>query len=49
MGVPVHHPKEWLTVPLDTAMEVIHRIIDGTITQYRMDNTSGRILKKTMR
>lgn len=42
-----YHPKEWFSVPLDTAREVVRRIIDGTIIQYRMDNTRAKILKKS--
>ncbi|MGP9772142.1 GIY-YIG nuclease family protein [Halomonas citrativorans] len=41
-----YHPREWFSVPLDTAREVVKRIIDGSIVQYRMDNTTGRLLKK---
>jgi hypothetical protein len=41
-----YHPKEWFSVPLDTAREVVRRIIDGTIIQYRMDNTTGKIQLK---
>lgn len=41
-----YHPKEWFSVPLDTAREVIRRIIDGTIIQYRINNTTGQIIKK---
>lgn len=42
----VYHPKEWFSVPLDTAREVVKRIIDGSIVHYRMDNTTGRLVKK---
>lgn len=41
-----YHPKEWFSVPLDSAREVVRRIIDGTIIQYRMDNTTGKIQLK---
>ncbi len=41
-----YRPQEWFAVPLDTAREVIRRIIDGTIIQYRMDNTVRRIIQK---
>lgn len=41
-----YHPKEWFSVPLDTAREVVRRIIDGSIVKYRMDNTTGRIVPK---
>ena len=41
-----YHPEEWFAVSLETAVEVCNRIIDGTITQYRVDNTSGVIIKK---
>lgn len=41
-----YHPKEWFSVPLDTAREVVKRIIDGSIVHYRMDNTTGKMVKK---
>ncbi len=41
-----YRPQEWFAVPLDTAREVIRRIVDGTIRHFRMDNTVGRIVKK---
>lgn len=41
-----YHPREWFAVSLDVAREVISRIIDGTIVQYRMDNTTGQIVRK---
>lgn len=44
-----YHPKEWFSVPLDTAREVVKRIINGSIVQYRMDNTTGRLHIKNKR
>ncbi|MGE1082369.1 GIY-YIG nuclease family protein [Pseudomonas shirazensis] len=41
-----YRPREWFAVSLEVAREVISRIIDGTITQYRMDNTTGQMVKK---
>lgn len=41
-----YHPQEWFSVPLDTAREVVKRILDGSILKYRMDNTQGRLVKK---
>ena len=41
-----YRPREWFAVSLDVAREVIARIIDGTIAQYRMDNTTGKMLRK---
>ncbi len=41
-----YNPKEWFHVPLNTVLEVIKYILDGTISLYRMDNTSGKIIKK---
>lgn len=41
-----YSPKEWFSVPLDTAREVVRRIIDGSIVHYRMDNTTGRLVGK---
>lgn len=41
-----YHPEEWFAVSVETAVEVCNRIIDGTITKYRMDNTTGVIVEK---
>ena len=32
--------REWYNVNLDTALEVACHIADGTIVEYRMDNTT---------
>ncbi|HIF9371790.1 TPA: GIY-YIG nuclease family protein [Photobacterium damselae] len=42
----IYSPKEWFYVPLNTVLEVIKYILDGTISYYRMDNTTGKIVKK---
>ena len=39
-------PNEWFNVSLDTIRSVVARISDGTINQYRMDNTTGEIVRK---
>lgn len=36
-------PREWYNVDLETALEVAKHIADGTIMEYRMDNTTNRI------
>lgn len=41
-----YRPREWFDVELDTAREIVKRIVDGTIVNYRMDNTSGRLVAK---
>lgn len=41
-------PREWFHTPLATVLEVIKYILDGTISQYRMDNTTGKIVAKKM-
>lgn len=38
-------PREWYNVDLETALEVARHIADGTIMEYRMDNTTNRIKK----
>lgn len=43
-----YSPKEWFYVPLTTVLEVIKYILDGTISLYRMDNTTGRVVKKKL-
>lgn len=42
-----YRPREWFDVELDTAREIVRRIVDGTIAQYRMDNTTGRLVRKS--
>lgn len=42
----IYHPKEWFIVNYETALAVCKHIADGTIAQYRMDNVSGKIVKK---
>lgn len=42
-----YKPREWFDVELDTAREVIRRIIDGSIVDYRIDNTTGKLLRKS--
>ncbi len=41
-----YHPEEWFAVDVHTAVAICERIIGGSITQYRMDNTTGNIVKK---
>ena len=41
-----YNPREWFSVSLETAREVVRRIIDGSIVHYRMDNTTGRLVMK---
>ncbi len=42
----IYSPREWFHAPLITIQKVIEHILDGTISQYRMDNTSGKVVKK---
>lgn len=42
-----YQPREWFTVELDTAREVVRRIIDGSIVSYRINQTTGRIVSKS--
>lgn len=44
-----YHPREWFSVPLEVVREVVKRIIDGSIVNYRMDNTTTAIVKKKSR
>lgn len=41
-----YRPREWFDVELDTAREIVRRVVNGTIAQYRMDNTTGRLVEK---
>lgn len=40
-----YHPREWFTVTPQVAAEVVERIIDRSITSYRLDSISGRLVK----
>ena len=42
----VYSPKEWFNVPLVTVLTVIQHIVDGTISHYRLDNTTGNVVPK---
>lgn len=41
-----YSPKEWFDVPIETIENVIFAIIDGSITKYRLDKTTGDIVLK---
>ncbi len=41
-----YHPKEWFIVDVETAVAVCDSIANGTIAEYRMDNVSGRMVKR---
>lgn len=41
-----YHPKEWFCVDINDAKRIIKLIIDGQLTNYRMDNTTGRLVSK---
>jgi hypothetical protein len=43
-GVPVN-PREWFLVPLEVIEEVIDKIIDGTIEQYRYDPDTASLIQ----
>ncbi len=40
-----HQPREWFTVSAETACEVVDRIIDHTIMNYRINPVDGRLVK----
>lgn len=42
----IYSPREWFNAPLATIQAVIKYILEGTISQYRMDNTTGKIVSK---
>lgn len=42
----VYSPREWFNVPLVTVLAVIQHIVDGTISHYRLDNTTGKVVPK---
>jgi len=41
-----YHPREWFSVDIETAKQVVKRIIDGSIVEYRMNNTTGKLISK---
>lgn len=42
----LYRPKEWFTVSPATACEVVERILDNSISQYRLDKVRGRLVLK---
>lgn len=40
-----YKPKEWFTVSVKTACDVVERIFDGTIHEYRLDPIQGKMIK----
>lgn len=44
-----YRPREWFCVNLETAKAVVERIADGTISNYRIDGVSGRLVAKNRR
>lgn len=40
-----YKPEEWFTVSPLTACEIADHILDGTITQYRVDSIRGKLVK----
>ena len=42
----IYSPREWFHAPLTTIQQVIEYILNGTISHYRMDNTTGKVVKK---
>jgi len=44
-----YRPREWFCVDLETAKTVVQRIADGTISNYRIDGVSGRLVAKSRR
>ncbi|MFM7612664.1 MAG: GIY-YIG nuclease family protein, partial [Synechococcales cyanobacterium] len=43
-GIPVN-PKEWFLVPLEAIEEVIEKIKEGTIHQFRYDPESASLIR----
>ncbi|WP_279151326.1 GIY-YIG nuclease family protein [Photobacterium iliopiscarium] len=43
----IYKPKEWFDVPFDTINDVVFAISNGTISQYRLDNTTGKLVLKS--
>ncbi|WP_081622860.1 GIY-YIG nuclease family protein [Marinobacter gelidimuriae] len=41
-----YRPREWFDVELDTARQVVTKIVHGSIARYRMDNTIERLVLK---
>lgn len=41
-----HEPREWFTVSAETACEVVERIIDRSISQYRLNPLTGTLVRK---
>lgn len=42
----IYSPQEWFDVEYDTINEIVSRTVDGSISNYRMNNTTGRLVLK---
>lgn len=42
-----YQPQEWFEIPLETAKAVVERIVDGSITDYRINPVSGELVAKS--
>lgn len=40
-----YHPREWFNVPFATIKQAAERIIDGSLMDYRLNPTTGEILR----
>lgn len=41
----MHQPREWFTVSPETAKEVVQRILDKSIVNYRVNKLTGKLVK----
>lgn len=42
----LHQPREWFTVRPETAKEVVHRILDKSIVNYRVNKITGKLVPR---
>ncbi|OOF87449.1 GIY-YIG nuclease family protein [Rodentibacter ratti] len=42
----MYQPKEWFDVPLNTVEQVIEKLIDGSIGEYRINNITSSLIKR---
>lgn len=42
----MYKPREWFDVELETILEIAQRIVDQSIVNFRMDNTTGKLVPK---
>lgn len=44
-----YYPEEWFTISLEVALDVVKRILDGSIVKYRLNPLTGTLVEKELK